>query len=159
MAEEQAKARAAEFKAWVHSHTPEQIYDANLARLHLRRIIRESTGKVPPNTRKIIDDRHVPRPATAFARFFGERKSSGDMKGISTRESGKLISEEWKAMSESEKKVLSPFPSLQDPSKLTTSPLVLRRRSHLRTGTIQEEQPKISIDVEIPPSSLSSSTT
>lgn len=67
----------------------------------------------PRHTTKLPDDRQVKRPATAYGLFLSERFSSGDMKGLKVGESGKLISNEWKALSPSEKKVHLPsYPNL-----------------------------------------------
>jgi hypothetical protein len=59
----------------------------------------------PKHTLKLVDDRHVKRPSTAYVVFFKERHLSGDFKGIAPQEATKLVASEWKALSAGEKKV------------------------------------------------------
>ncbi|KAF2739878.1 hypothetical protein EJ04DRAFT_508333 [Polyplosphaeria fusca] len=103
LATEKTAERQAAFSQWVLTHTPDQIRLANNARVRLRALYKKKNISLG-RTKKIPDDRLVKRPAPAFARFFGERKASGDMKSISLKESGALIANEWKALSASEKK-------------------------------------------------------
>jgi hypothetical protein len=107
LANEQNVVRLAEYKAWVRSHTPEQIEAANRARSQLRTKLKDKTkgGKVPHHTAKIADDRQVKPAVNSYALFFKERFSTGDMKGINVGEAAKIISAEWKALSAGEKKV------------------------------------------------------
>ena len=107
MAAERNEARAAEYKAWVESHTPDQIRIANNARNLLRRKL---AGKLkgnakPGHTQLIVDERQVKRPQTAWSFFFAERQASSDFKSIAIAERAKLIAGEWKALSADEKKV------------------------------------------------------
>jgi hypothetical protein len=53
----------------------------------------------------IQDDRRVKSMRNGYSFFFAERHSSGDLKGMTVAESGKLVGKEWKEMSASEKKV------------------------------------------------------
>ncbi|ORY06490.1 hypothetical protein BCR34DRAFT_490048 [Clohesyomyces aquaticus] len=109
LANERAVAAQAEYKRWVLSHTPDEIRIANNARLLLRRKLKAAprAGKRlhPPNTTKIQDDRQVKRPLTAYTRFMVERMATGDLKSIGLAQSAKLVANEWKALSASEKKV------------------------------------------------------
>ncbi|KAK5455270.1 hypothetical protein LTS15_005990 [Exophiala xenobiotica] len=52
----------------------------------------------------IQDDRRVKSMRNGYSFFFAERHSSGDLKGMTVAESGKLVGKEWKEMSASEKK-------------------------------------------------------
>ena len=54
---------------------------------------------------QIKDERAVKRPASSYIQFSINRQASGDFKNISVGERAKLIGKEWKALSESEKKV------------------------------------------------------
>jgi hypothetical protein len=54
---------------------------------------------------RLVDDRQPKGMTTSFGAFFAERHLSGDFKGITVPESAKLAAEEWKALSEGEKKV------------------------------------------------------
>jgi hypothetical protein len=54
---------------------------------------------------KLVDDRQPKRGTNAFAVFAAERHLSGDFKGLAVTEASKLAAEEWKALSEGEKKV------------------------------------------------------
>ncbi|KAF2189582.1 hypothetical protein K469DRAFT_43218 [Zopfia rhizophila CBS 207.26] len=96
------------YKAWVLSHTPDQIRLANIARRRLKRTSSKTsmTGRRvnPPNTRLIKDDRQLSPPLTPYVRFALERRQSGDMKDISLGDSGKLTANEWKSLSASEKR-------------------------------------------------------
>jgi hypothetical protein len=65
------------------------------------------TVKATTYTQKIHDDRDKRGP-TGYMKFVSERWASGDMKGLTPPESSKLISREWKALNESEKKVRNP---------------------------------------------------
>ncbi|KAI9800095.1 MAG: hypothetical protein M1825_004277 [Sarcosagium campestre] len=86
------------YKKWVESHTPTQIYLANNARKTLKRRTAHP-GQYAP----IKDDRQPKRPANAYARFFQDRFSSGDYRGMTVPEAAKLLGGEWKALSSSEK--------------------------------------------------------
>ena len=102
LAHQATEAAQAEFKRWVESHTPEQIQLANRARNQLRRKLEL---KYTHKYSQIKDERAVKRPATAYIQFSVNRQASGDFKNIGVAERAKLIGQEWKALSESEKKV------------------------------------------------------
>lgn len=112
LAAERNEARAAEYKAWVESHTPEEIRIANNARRQLKKklIARKAAADsaykhAPSNTRPIEDTRQVKRARQAWTFFVLERAPSSDFKGIANTERLKLISEEFKALNASEKQV------------------------------------------------------
>lgn len=98
------------YKKWISSHTPEQIRQANNARrvLNLRDNKKAAAlGEPKPAVRKynqIADDRQPKRFSTAFIMFCKDRWASGDLKGVSLPEASKLMSNEWKALSENAKK-------------------------------------------------------
>lgn len=91
------------FQEWLQSHTPTQIYHANLARKKLRFRLSNSS-----KYRDIVDDRLVKRPQTPYIIFHGERLASGAYSGMSMGQAAKEIAAEFKALSESEKKVCLP---------------------------------------------------
>ncbi|KAJ9498009.1 hypothetical protein H2202_006612 [Exophiala xenobiotica] len=99
--ENQEKNRVA-YKKWVQSITPLQTKQANNARrlLNKRILAAGMKQKVP----LIQDDRRVKGRRNGYTFFFAERHSSGDLKGMTLAESGKLVGKEWKEMSASEKK-------------------------------------------------------
>jgi len=111
IAAERTEARAAEYKAWVESYTPDEIRLANNARLRLKkRLIKRSAlngpRKVPmtrTQTQHIEDERRVKRPSSAWTHFFSERVKSTDFKGIALQEKSRLIADEWRALSGDEK--------------------------------------------------------
>lgn len=86
-------------KQWIESHTPEQIRIANNARLQLK------TKDLRGTWQQIQDDRQPKQPRRALNFFTKERHASGDLKGISLSETGRLIAREWNALSASERKV------------------------------------------------------
>merc|ERR1712230_113853 len=90
------------YKKWVQSHTPLEVKQANIARRQLRRKA-QAAGKKTRFT-PIHDDRTVKSRRNAYSFFFAERRSSGDLRGMTVAESGKLLGREWKNMSASEKK-------------------------------------------------------
>lgn len=102
-------ANAASYKAWVQSHTPEQIHEANLSRARLARLAQKgaTNAKAP---RKIVDERLPKRPGNAYALFIKERWASGDVNG-EVGAVGLELAREWKGLSESEKKVSSSPPA------------------------------------------------
>ncbi|KAH6615077.1 hypothetical protein C7974DRAFT_403213 [Boeremia exigua] len=104
-AAEANEARAAEYKKWVLSHTPDQIRIANNARARLRRTLSATrkTPGIPAHCQSIVDERAVKRPVSAWTAFNVERSPSSDFKGLLLPQVSKLLSEEWKALSASEK--------------------------------------------------------
>ncbi|KAF2233577.1 hypothetical protein EV356DRAFT_533582 [Viridothelium virens] len=100
------------YREWVHSHTPEQIRQANKARVTLRRKLTTTTPnpghKKRPKShgrviRPITDDRTVKGPRSSLTYFTRDRHQSGDMKGLRVSEAGKLIANEFNALTASEK--------------------------------------------------------
>lgn len=91
-------------KRWVESHTPEEIAIANTARAALRR---KEDRKKNHRTKypAIHDERAVKRGISAYIQFNLNRQASGDFKHIPMTERAKLIGQEWKALSEEEKRV------------------------------------------------------
>jgi hypothetical protein len=106
LANQQTAAKLAEYNAWIRTHTPAQIYAANLARTQLRKMLIRGT---PRYTTKLKDDRQAKRPSGTYTIFVTERWGSGDLKGIATADASKIIAQEWKALSASEKKVCALF--------------------------------------------------
>ena len=91
-------ASEAEYQKWIRSHTPSEIDAANKARAQLRR---QTAGRWS----KLRDERLVKGPKTAYILFHSQRFRSGDFRGTSASESSKLLGNEWKGLSASEKKV------------------------------------------------------
>lgn len=96
----------AEYKKWVESHSADEIQRANNARASLRRKLEK---ELPKGKRSkwlpIHDERAVKRPLNRYAQFSTNRHASGDFKNISLAERGRLIAQEWKALSDQEKQV------------------------------------------------------
>lgn len=106
VAHEKTAARQTEYRAWVHSHTPEQIHAANNARNQLRRLLATEDSKGHPhNTQKIQDDRVPKKALSAYILYFKERQASGDFNNIKVSDAGRLAGEEWRSLAASEKKV------------------------------------------------------
>jgi hypothetical protein len=85
-------------KQWIESHTPEQIRLANNARRQLK-------TKDPRHYWPQIQDHRQPKhPRAALNFFLKERFASGDLKGISMSENGRLVAKEFAALSPSERK-------------------------------------------------------
>ncbi|KAK1976966.1 HMG box protein [Colletotrichum cereale] len=87
----------ATYKAWVESHTPQAVAEANRARMHLRK----ARGRSIPAP--IRDDRQPTHPPTSYALFVKARWASGDFASLSFSEATSRMSEEWKELSEPEK--------------------------------------------------------
>jgi len=62
---------------------------------------------IPANLKPIKDERRVKLARSAWTFFCSERRSSGDFKDISVTDASKLLAEEWKALTDSEKQVCS----------------------------------------------------
>lgn len=106
IANEQTATKQAQYKAWIESHTPDQIRLANNARTQLRAKLKGTIKSGhPAHTTRLVDERLPKRPASAFSQFVKDRHATGDLKGIKVTDSMKVISEEWKALSAGEKKV------------------------------------------------------
>ncbi|EFQ26395.1 HMG box protein [Colletotrichum graminicola] len=96
-ADENKLVNNATYKAWVESHTPQDIAAANRARLRLRK----ASGRLTPAP--IRDDRLPTQPVTPYALFIKARWASGDYAGSLVPEVSSRISKEWRDLSESEK--------------------------------------------------------
>jgi hypothetical protein len=106
LANEATAAKKVAYKAWIESHTPDEIRAANRARAALRRRHKQNSGKgYPSHTSKIHDERAVKRTLSPYMQFSMDRRASGDFKAIGLGDSSKLIGQEWKALSEAEKQV------------------------------------------------------
>jgi hypothetical protein len=88
-------------KKWVESHTPDQIRVANNARKQLKRKL--TARKYP----LIPDDRAPKHPTNAMIYYMKEKHASGDLKGLKISETASLLSQEWKNLSASERKVFA----------------------------------------------------
>lgn len=91
------------YKAWVETHTPQAIYDANLARKQLKR-----KYDFPKASLKLIRDERVPKqPPNAFALFVKARWASGEYstKNDPITAITSKITNEWKGLSEAERQV------------------------------------------------------
>ena len=86
------------YDGWLKATPPAAIYDANNARIRLRRM---GFGRYPA----IKDPRQVKKPMMARLEFMKERYDSGDMKGIKAVEAMKLIQREWDGLPDTQKKV------------------------------------------------------
>ncbi|KAJ0160368.1 hypothetical protein CTA2_8094 [Colletotrichum tanaceti] len=104
-AKENRLANVVAYKAWVESHTPIAVAEANRARAKIRKL----TGRPVPNP--IRDGRQPKRGLTAFQIFVKSRWESGDFLGAQPIVVGRQISEQWKALSESERE---PFKQLAE---------------------------------------------
>jgi hypothetical protein len=93
----------AAYKRWVQSHTPLEIKQANSARRALARKAKAAGKKTTYPS--IKDDRTVKQARNAYSYFFADRHASGDLKGLSIGEAGKLLGREWKELSSSEVQV------------------------------------------------------
>jgi hypothetical protein len=89
----------------VESHSAEEIRLANLARKQLEKKEGPKEKRAGKKWPLIKDERAVTRPATPFILFAVNRHASGDFKHIAVTERLRLISREWKELSESEKEV------------------------------------------------------
>lgn len=132
----------ADYKKWLESHTVEEISIANKARSSLRRRLKDNKSAVK-RWGAIKDEREVKGPVTSYIHFVSSRFATGDMKDIKLSEASKLIAEEWKALSEGEKKVgaraLSPVINVMLSCLLTGFAEVqrsLRRRQEQVRGRI-----------------------
>ncbi|KAI1132072.1 hypothetical protein F5Y10DRAFT_261551 [Nemania abortiva] len=129
-------ANGATYKAWVESHTPQQIYDANSARRALKK-----KHSFPKGTLKLIrDDRLPKRPLTAFALFTKARWASGDFAGGSTPigETMGRIAREWKGLKAAERQPYDDLSHAQSVSYEKATNAVLERK---RTRTSKSPSP------------------
>ena len=93
------------YKTWVQSHSPVEIKKANNARRLLTKKAKAAGKKKIYRT--IQDDRTVHHPLSSYTYFFKARNDSGDLNGMSVGERAKLVSQEWKTLAATEKKVCS----------------------------------------------------
>lgn len=103
LAKAKSEAVKSTYKAWVGTHTPAQIIEANAARRALNKLVHTKSGK--PKYSTIVDDRLPSRPISSYIIFTKDRHASGEFKGIATGDASKLIAKEWATASESEKAV------------------------------------------------------
>ncbi|KAJ9204112.1 transcriptional regulator family: HMG [Paecilomyces variotii] len=100
IAESNKAENSAAYDAWIKSHTPLQIKDANAARRRLKQLLGDAkSGKYY----QLSDDRLVKKAASPYALFLKERYESGDFKHMSVQEAAARAGEEWKGLTESEK--------------------------------------------------------
>lgn len=91
-------ANAATYNAWVKSHTPLQIRDANSARLTLSRL---GDKNYPP-----IKDERMPKiPKSAYILYLTERIDAHGYRGKPGTETFTAIAHEWNDLPQSEKDV------------------------------------------------------
>ncbi|GAD96617.1 HMG box protein, putative [Paecilomyces variotii No. 5] len=100
VAEANKAENAAAYDAWLKSHTPLQIKEANAARRRLNQLLGDTKSR---KYRQISDDRLVKRAVSPYALFLKERYESGDFRHMSVQEAGTRAGEEWKGLTESEK--------------------------------------------------------
>ncbi|KAI0104802.1 hypothetical protein GGR51DRAFT_560802 [Nemania sp. FL0031] len=121
-------ANAATYKAWVETHTPQEIYDANRARKALKKKHNYPKGSV-----KIIQDDRIPkRPSTAYALFTKARWASGDFSGSSTPaiELMGRIAGEWKNLKAAERQPYEDLARAQSASyEKATNAIIDRKRT------------------------------
>lgn len=119
LAQQLNAANKAKLDAWINSHTPEEIRVANRARALLRKKLMGKQKSAPAYTSKLHDDRQVKTVPSAYIFFFTARHASGDFKNIKAQDASKLIGNEWKALSDAEKKVRIDTASTSEASLLT----------------------------------------
>lgn len=90
-------------RAWVNSHTTDEIRQANNARRRLRRMLAGVRKSGPAHTCPIADDRVPKRPTTPYLKFFITRYNAGVYNGLVPKEASKVASGEWKALSDAER--------------------------------------------------------
>lgn len=90
----------AAFKAWVASHTANEIHEANNA----RRLLRRKQGKQVTRNYIIHDERQPKRPTSPYAHFIKARWASGEFTGRPT-EMAKQMAEEFKNLEPAARKV------------------------------------------------------
>lgn len=105
-ADQNKSTNAADYKAWVERHSPQEIRAANSA----RRALKKKHNYPPKSGVKLIVDERLPKqPTTPFTLFTKARWASGDLANKTVAESSKLLSAEWKNLSEAER---SPYEEL-----------------------------------------------
>ncbi|TLD23083.1 hypothetical protein PspLS_07605 [Pyricularia sp. CBS 133598] len=105
------------YKAWVHSHTPAQINEANKARSRLARVFKIKHVKGIRASVPIKDDRIPTPPLSGYLTFVQSKlKQVAAVETISySSASGHMISvaAEWKNLSDSERKVYQDLASAE----------------------------------------------
>ncbi|KAI4594553.1 hypothetical protein KJ359_007641 [Pestalotiopsis sp. 9143b] len=108
VAEENKLKNQAKHLAWVESRTPEEIYQANLARHLLKR-----KYNYPKATKQLLKDERQPaRIRTSYIYFTKARWASGEFANKPIQEVAAALSAEWKNMTESEKAVSRPLSNI-----------------------------------------------
>ena len=102
LANENKAKNQANYRKWIESYTPAQIRQANLARISLKRRLKQPRSWPP-----LRDERQVTGFRSPYIFFFTERRKSGDYHGIKTTEAARLIATEFRALSADELKVSS----------------------------------------------------
>ncbi|KAI0459409.1 hypothetical protein F5B21DRAFT_499589 [Xylaria acuta] len=119
---------AATYKAWVESHSVQEIYDANLARKALKRKYR-----FPKKSVKLIRDDRIPKkPTTAFGLFTKARWASGDYSsgGAPISEIASKIANQWKGLTAAERKPYEDLARSQvEHYEKETNAVLVRKRS------------------------------
>ncbi|KAJ9627924.1 hypothetical protein H2203_003143 [Taxawa tesnikishii (nom. ined.)] len=102
LANAKTRQREEAISAWLDSLSPEEIRVANNARKQLRVILSKQKKKVTM-WRPLRSDRLVKRPIPAYTFFLLDRYASGDLRHIASVDAAKLVSQEWRALTASEK--------------------------------------------------------
>jgi hypothetical protein len=101
-AEQNKRANATAYKAWVEAHTTDQIQAANRA----RRLLHNKYNFPKDKALKLIKDERQPkRILTPFAHFTKSRWSSGEFANVPLPEAAKDITAQWKNLAPGEKQV------------------------------------------------------
>ncbi|KAJ0424674.1 hypothetical protein BJY00DRAFT_276131 [Aspergillus carlsbadensis] len=90
-------ANKAAYEAWIKSHTPKQILEANHARRRLSQL------KVTKRLVLLKDDRLVKRPTASYFYFLADRRKAGSGIGKSMTEEASSLGEEWNNLAQAEK--------------------------------------------------------
>jgi hypothetical protein len=122
-------------KKWVESHTPDEIRIANNARRLLRRKQPNASRKYP----LIADDRQPKMPTSAMLYFMRAKRASGDMKGMKLSEATTLLSQEWKQLPASERKVCK-YPLNASAKELTNPSHSRMLQPHLSNDTLRKSR-------------------
>ncbi|KAG0649936.1 Non-histone chromosomal 6 [Hyphodiscus hymeniophilus] len=89
------------YKKFIESHKPEEIRLANNA----RHLLAKRDGKKASSRLPALRDPRIPKLPSKAGIFFGaDRWNSGDLKGLKIPEASRLIWNEWKELSPSERK-------------------------------------------------------
>ncbi|KAI1458995.1 hypothetical protein F4805DRAFT_98021 [Annulohypoxylon moriforme] len=91
---------AATYKAWVETHTPQDIHAANKA----RRLLKKKHNYPPKSQLKLIRDGRLPKqPTTPYSLFTKARWASGDFANRTVADSAKQIGQEWRNLPDAER--------------------------------------------------------